>query len=248
MVKFPIVTVVHHYGESKSLIKENEMGYYIDLEKISIDKYRGILKSADLLPSRMILKENIDTNFDIIKNQNIRHVDELLKLLNNKKKLHDFSNQSDLNENYLTILIREIKSHRQKPNNIRDFQSITDDVILKFENIGIKNTLQLFNKVLTPKSRIEISKQYGIDKNEVLKLTKLTDLSRIRWVNHTFAYVLFEVKYDTVEKVANADFLELYDTIKQLNEERKIYKGHIGVHDMKLCVEAAKDVSLEIEY
>ena len=67
-------------------------------------------------------------------------------------------------------------------------------MILKFENIGIKNTLQLFDKVLTPKSRIEISKQSGIDKNEVFKITKLTDLSRIRWVNHTFAYVLLKFR------------------------------------------------------
>jgi hypothetical protein len=224
------------------------MGYYIDLENISIDNYKEILKSADLLPSRMILKDNLDINFDLIKKQTVKNLDELLKILKNKQKLQDFSKQSNLNENYLTILVREIKSYRPKPNKIKDFPSITDDVILKFENIGIKNTLQLFDKVLTPKSRIEISKQSGIDENEVLKITKLTDLSRIRWVNHTFAYVLFEAKYDTVEKVANADYTELYETIKQLNNERKIYKAHIGLHDMKLCVEAAKDVSFDIEY
>ena len=224
------------------------MGYYIDLENISIDNYKEILKSADLLPSRMILKSNIDHNFDLVKKQNIRNIDELMKMSKNKKKLQDFSKQSGLNEDYLTILIREIKSYRQIPNKIKDFPSIADDMILKFENIGIKNTLQLFNKVLTCNSRLEISKQTGIDENEVLKITKLTDLSRIRWVNHTFAYVLFEAKYDTVEKVANADYKELYETVKQLNGERKLYKGHIGLHDMKLCVEAAKDVSLEIVY
>lgn len=43
------------------------MRYYIDLERISIDQYKEILKSADLIPSWMILKENIDKNLDIIK-------------------------------------------------------------------------------------------------------------------------------------------------------------------------------------
>ncbi len=224
------------------------MGYYIDLKSISIDKYKEILKASDLLPSRLILKDNIDSNFDLITNQKVQYVDELLNMLKNKKKLQDFSKQSGLNDDYLTILIREIKSYRQNPNRIKDFPSIADDVILKFENIGIKNTLQLFDKVLTSKSRLEISKQAGINENEVLKITKLTDLSRIRWVNHTFAYVLFEAEYDTVEKVANADYKDLYKTVKRLNEDRKIYKGHIGLHDMKLCVEAAKDVTLEIEY
>ena len=101
---------------------------------------------------------------------------------------------------------------------------------------------------MTPQSRVVLSQQTGIDKNELLRITKLVDLSRIRWVNHTFAYVLYEVGYDRVEKVAGADYKDLHDKINRLNQERKLYKAHIGLHDMKLCVEAAKMVSLDIEY
>ena len=81
-----------------------------------------------------------------------------------------------------------------------------------------------------------------------MKLTRLTDLSRIRWVNHTFAYVLLEAGYDTAESVAKADYLELYETVKQLKQERQIYKGNIGANDMKLCVEAARGLSFELVY
>lgn len=76
----------------------------------------------------------------------------------------------------------------------------------------------------------------------------MVDLSRIRWVNHTFAYVLYEAGYDTTEKVANANYKELYEVIKQLNKERKFHPAHIGLRDMKRCVEAAKGLSLDIEY
>ena len=58
--------------------------------------------------------------------------------------------------------------------------------------------------------------------------------------------MLLEAKYDTVEKLASADYNERYELVKQLNEIRKFYKAHIGLHDMLLCVEAAKVVSLEI--
>ncbi len=224
------------------------MGYYIDLIDISIGKYRNILKSADLLPSRLILKNDIDGVFNIIQKQQIKNVDELQNALKNKNKVQDFSKKSGIPEDYLKILIREIKSYRQKPNNIKDFPGIAENVILQLKNFGIINTFQIFNKILTPQSRNEISNQTGINENEILKLAKLTDLSRIRWVNHTFAYVLLEAGYDTAEKVAAADYKELYEKVKKLNEEREIYKAHIGLHDMKLCVEAAKDVSLEIEY
>ena len=224
------------------------MGYYIDLEKISLEKYKDILKSADLLPGRMILKDNIDNNFELLKQQDVLNIAGLIERLKNKKKLQDFSIQSGLDENYLTVLIRELKSYRQTPNKLKDFPNITETVILKLEKIGIKNTLQLYEKVTTSESRNELCKQTGIDKEIVLTLTRLTDLSRIRWVNHTFAYVLLEANYDTTEKVAKADYKELYETVKQLNSEKNLYKGQIGLHDMKLCVESAKDIPLDIEY
>ena len=224
------------------------MGYYIDLKNISLDDYKEILKSADLLPRRMVLKENIDEIFDLIKKQKIETVDELQKALKNKNKLQDFSKRSGIQEDYLRILIREVNGYRQKPNKIRDFPGVSENVILQLENLGLRNTLQLFDKILTPQNRNEISSQTGISEPEMLRLAKLTDLSRIRWVNHTFAYVLLEAGYDTAEKVANADYHELFQKVKKLNEEREIYKGHIGLHDMKLCVEAARDVSFEIEY
>jgi hypothetical protein len=224
------------------------MGYYINLRNVSISKYKDILKSADLLPSRIILKNDIDDIFNIIKKQQIENVDELQKALMNKNEVQDFSKKSGIPEDYLKILIREIKSYRQSPNKIEAFPCISENVISKLKNVGIKNTFQIYDKILTLQSRKQFSNQIEISENEILRLTKLTDLSRIRWVNHTFAYVLLEAGYDTAEKVADADYKELYEKVKKLNEEREIYKAHIGLHDMKLCVEAAKDVSLEIEY
>jgi hypothetical protein len=50
------------------------------------------------------------------------------------------------------------------------------------------------------------------------------------------------------KKVANADYNKMYEKIKQLNKERKIYNGNIGAHDMKLCVEAAQGLDFDIEY
>ncbi|MCK4559399.1 MAG: hypothetical protein KAV45_06410 [Calditrichia bacterium] len=60
------------------------------MKNISIDKYRDILKSADLLPSRMILKDNIDDIFNIIKKQKIENVDGLQRALKNKNNTRLF--------------------------------------------------------------------------------------------------------------------------------------------------------------
>lgn len=224
------------------------MGYYINLENISIDEYKEILKGADLLPSRMILKNDIDEKFDALKELQIENVEVLRKTLSNKSKLQAISRQTAIAEDYLKILIREVRSYRQKPNRIQDFPGISKSTVQELDKLGIRNTFQLFDFVLTPESRRAISKQTGISDSEITRLAQLTDLSRIRWVNHTFAYVLHEAGYDSSANVAGADYKDLYERVCSLNDEREIYKGHIGLHDMKLCVEAAKDVSLDFEY
>jgi hypothetical protein len=224
------------------------MGYYIDLKSISIDKYKEILKTAELIPSWKILEKDIDKNLDVIKKCNIKNLDELLIALKDKDKVQEFSKRSGLEEDYLAVLKRVVNGYRQKPNRIKDFTCITEKTVVKLEKVGIKNTLKLYDMILTDEKREAISNKTGINKDEIIKLAKLTDLSRIRWVNHTFAYVLLEAGYDTTEKVANADHQELYKVVKQLNEKRKIYNAHIGVRDMKMVVEAAKDLIFEIEY
>jgi len=224
------------------------MGYFIDLKQISIERYKTILKSADLIPSWRVLKESIDENLDRIKEQDIQNLQELKDALKTKESALLFSKQSGLPEDYAMVLRRAIKGYHPKPNRIKDFPNVSENTARKLEKVGIKNTVRLFDSILTPASREVLSEQTGIDQDEVLKLTKLTDISRIRWVNHTFAYVLYEAGYDTVEKMANVDYTELYETVKQLNAERKFYKAHIGLSDMQLLVQLAKELSLDVVY
>lgn len=60
------------------------MGYYIDLEKITIDGYRNKLESAYLPPSRMILKDKLDERFGYFRSIGLKNVKELIQLLKKK--------------------------------------------------------------------------------------------------------------------------------------------------------------------
>jgi hypothetical protein len=224
------------------------MGYYIDLRSISIDKYKVKLGLSDLLPSRMILKDRLVERFNYFKSIGIKNVKDLQQTLKKKDKLAELSEVDCFSEDYLVILLREINSIQPKPNKISEFIGISPETASKLDKIGIKDTVGLYDNILTSNSRKELAVKANISETEILELTKLTDLSRVKWVGATFARMLYDVGIDSVEKASKADYVELHKKINQINKEKNFYKGQIGLHDMKLFVDAAKEVSLEIEY
>jgi len=224
------------------------MGYYPDLRKISIDEFRGMLSCADLIPSWMILKENIDSNLDKIKKHHIHNLQELKEALKSKSDVIELAKNIGLSEKYLTVLRRVVNGYHPKPNRMMAFPDLSAKTVTTLEKMGIKNTRQLFDKIKTGSQRDKLSQETGIDQETTLQLAKLADLSRIRWVNHTFTHVLCEVGYDSAEKVAHADPSELYQKVKDLNAEKRYYNAHIGIKDMQRLVEGAKLVPLEVQY
>lgn len=224
------------------------MGYYIDLESISLEDFQEKLRTSYVLPSRLILKEKLDERFEYFQKMGINNIQQLLEVLKDKKKLAETARIDCFPEAYLKNLYRELNSFHTKPNKMKDFQDIPGEVVSMLDKAGIKDTVDLFDKVKTPKNRKSLAAVTGVNDLDLLKLTKLTDLSRIRWVGVMFARILYESGFDTLEKVANADYMELYYRIIQTNKEKNLYKGKIGLNDMRLCVNAAQEVPVEIEY
>jgi len=224
------------------------MGYYIDLEQISIDEYQRYIEKSDLLPSRRIIKENLSERFSYFKNIGITNVLELQRMLKKNDKLTELAKINCFSTDYLKILLREINSIQPKPTKISEFKGISPDTIKTLEKHGFQNTFKLFDKIKTKNNRNELAKITGISAEEILELTKLTDLSRIRWVGATFARMLYDIGIDTVEKAANSNFTDLHLKINQTNKEKKYFNGNIGLNDMKLFVIAAKEIPMEVEY
>ena len=66
------------------------MAYYIDFHAITLDEYQGILQSADLVPSRRLLLNNIETIFAKIQSRGLRTLADLQDALKTKSRLQGF--------------------------------------------------------------------------------------------------------------------------------------------------------------
>jgi hypothetical protein len=224
------------------------MGYYIELSEITLDELQNDLKSSDLLPSQQILKVDIDKIFEKIKNQKNNNLAELQTALKTKKSMETFSSQSSLSIEYLTILRRLINSYHPEPRDIKDFSCLNEKIKTGLRELGIFTTVNLYDWIKNENERKKLKSNLDIADEEILLLTKLTDLSRLRYVNQTFAELLINSDYDTVDKIKKADYEKLYDNLIKINSEKGYFKGKIGLKDMKFFVNDKIYSTSAIEY
>ena len=223
------------------------MNYSIDFSKVTLDHYKDELKRRDFIPSRLILKEQAEIHFNAFKKAKITTLDQLFSRINGRETKAKLLMDKNVSENYLTVLLRELKSIQPKPVKLKEFTWISNKSIIKMEKAGISNTKLVYERLGKASDRKKFTIETGIEEPDIIELLKLSDLVRIQWVNSTFARVLFASGFDTVKKVSMADCEDLYNKVSLKNQELKLYKGKIGLNDMKLCIEAAKSIPAEIE-
>ncbi len=223
------------------------MGYYINFKEISIDEFRDKLKEADLLPSRVLLKTNLVERFEFFKQHGVSNLLELQQFLKKASNTELLVLSGVVPEEYLKVLLREINSLQPKPCKIEEFTMLDKTSIQKLSDLGIRTTLQLFDQVCKASARKALAENTGIPEDELKLLASLTDLNRVRWVGATFAQMLYKCDYTSAKVLATANYETLHSQINRLNKDSQFFKGAIGLHDIKLCVEAASDVSGEME-
>lgn len=223
------------------------MGYHSDLSKITLDAFQRKLESAWLPPGRMILREKISERFAFLRSMGINDVKALMQVLRNKKQLNEISTQELFTADYLTVLLREINSMVPKPNKLNEFSCVSVELLSKLKGHGITNTLQLYDMAFDAAGRQNLADITGIGAQQMTDLAKLADLSRIKWVGASYAQILFDLGADTVAKVAAADPMVLHGQINRYISEKKVFKGSIGLNDVRILVQTAADLPVELE-
>lgn len=222
--------------------------YHIDLEKFSLDEFKNKISESELIPSRKMLKDDIDARFKVLKDNNIHNLQDLTNILKTPKKTREFAQKSGLPEDYLLILRREVNSYTPKPVNLEKFPGVEKETVNKLKSAGIKNTAHLFKKVKTPEDRIKLAAELEISEEEILELTKLADLSRIKWVGPVFARIFLDSGTDTAEKVSEANAGSFYKKLVERNQEKKYTKAKFLESDVALCINVSKMVPKAIKY
>lgn len=222
--------------------------YSIDLQKFELTEYQEILTNKKLLPGRIILAENIENNFNLLKKEGIFTIGKLLDCLKTKNKIESFSQKTSLSVEYLTILRRDAGSFLSKPVHLREFPATSKTFVQKLAEHGILHSKHYFELTITANDRENMHKVTEASPDEILKLTNLSNLVRINGVGPVFAIVLYDAGFNTIEKICQTKANEIRNKIMALNREKNYTKVSLGLSDIVYMKNFAQKLPLVTKY
>ncbi len=212
--------------------------YYIDLEQYSLHKFKSSIQNRDMIPSRVILKENIEERFEILTSHGIRNLKVLIDTLKTKQKIDLFSTKANLSIDYLTILKREASSYHPNPIKLDRFPGIDPNDTEILEDLGIRNTKQIFEKVIIQGEMKQLSQLSGISIKKLNEFTSLADLARLYGVGPVFARIIYDIGINSVKTFMEYKAEELI----AIYEDKTGKKADFGVKDINFSIELANEL------
>lgn len=217
--------------------------YQIDLEKYSLQRFKKSIQARDLIPSRSSLKDELDDRFQILEDRGVTNLKELIDVLKTRNKVEQFSRETGLSIEYLTLLNREAKSYLSKPIRLDKFPNMQPEYLERLDELGIRNSKQLFIEAQNKADRERLSHETDIPLDMLNEMVGLSDLSRIYGVGPVFARMIYDVGIKSVKEFTEHtadDFIRIY-------EEQTQKKADFGVGEIEFSLELANELDIAVE-
>lgn len=214
--------------------------YHIDSRKYTLQQLKMNLLSRELIPSRKVLKEDIERRFKILEKMGILNLQDLINALKNKKKMEIFSSSSGISVDYLTLLRREANSYFPNPVPLNKFPGVSPQDLARLKEKGIKNSRHLFEQAGSDKDRKELAKKSGVSLEHLAELAGLSDLVRAYGVGPVFARILYDTGIHSIRRLIGYSPEEII----HLYEEKFNQKADFSLRDMQFCLEIARALDL----
>ena len=207
--------------------------YGIDPTQISLEEFRELTASRRMLPSRLMLQEQMERRFGVLHRHGMEHLGDLLKILGSKSKIEDFSRRTGLSTDYLVLLKREAGSYLARPFPLSAFPGISFEYIELLKSRGIRSTRDFYEKLQTRQEQSEFSAASGIPPYRLLEIFTLCELSRITGVGGVFARILYEAGIRSAKDFASLDPSALLERSRKVIEKYGYEAGKLGEKDMQ---------------
>ena len=196
----------------------------LDLTRIPLCAYRDLLRAQNLLPSRRLLLDDLDTRFAALSAAGIATIADLLQALSSAARITRLSAAAGIAQDYLKVLRREAGTLKAKRVPLTDFPDLDPALLEALAQRGIRT-----------------AGEYLRDTNASCgELYCLCSLVQINGVGANAATMLYRAGYRSVADIAAATAEEMLSRIAADQAAKRYYQGTLGVKDMQFCIDFAR--------
>ncbi|MGD2143714.1 MAG: DUF4332 domain-containing protein [Anaerolineae bacterium] len=118
----------------------------------------------------------------------------------------------------------------------------------KLVDAGINTAEALLQQGKTRRGRQTIADRTGISRKLVLKWVNRVDLFRVKGIGEEYADLLEAAGVDTVPELAQRNAENLYQKVREVNEEKRLVRRLPSLADVGQWIGQAKDLPRVIDY
>jgi hypothetical protein len=214
--------------------------YTLDPTQIGLERFKQLTRDRKMLPSRILLQQQIDQRFAKLHAAEILTLGDLLHRLRSHLKLEAFSKESGISREYLLLLKREAGSYLAKPFPLSNFPGIPFEYTEVLKSKGLKNTRDFYEGVRSAEQNTRLSQDTGIPLARLMELNALCDLSRITGVGGVFARVVYEAGIRSSNEFALTNAPKHYQLYMAVIDKYGYTAGHFSEEDIRYCIQYAK--------
>ncbi|MDF1574287.1 MAG: DUF4332 domain-containing protein [Bacteroidales bacterium] len=211
-----------------------------DPDRISLEEFRELTAGRKLLPGRLMLGEQMEERFKILKGAGIQQLGDLLRVLGSGPKIRSFSLRTGLAVDYLILLKREAGSYLARPCPLSGFPGIPFEYVELLKSRGIRHSKDLFEQVQTARQQERMAESTGIPSYRIRELLMLCDISRITGVGGVFARIVYEAGIRSVEEFARTPASEQLSRYQAVIKKYKYPAGKLGEEDIRYGIHYAR--------
>lgn len=202
--------------------------YSIDLSKITLDEFKRIMLSSQLLPSQRLILSDIEENIEKLKDKDIFNIQELHNLLKKRNDYPAISESMHIDKDYLVILNRMVNSFIVKELPLPKIKVFTEDELQALANEGIKNTKHYYETYINPENK----KKSNISPEKLEYALRIIDLLRMNGVGVDFAKTLYDMGIKSTSDYNKTTSDKILKSFKEFNKNSSLTRATLGITDI----------------
>jgi hypothetical protein len=222
--------------------------YSTDLTSISLDTFEETILTVDLLPSRKLLAEGVSDLVSELRLFGIDTLEDLRRLLRDKGRYADLVVDLGVDEQYLTVLNREVNSYVSTPVALSRLNVFTESELERLRLAGIRSTKALYEQCTLPLDREAIVVEHDLDEERLAVALALSNLVRINGVGPAFAHFLRGLGIRNPHDFNATDPLEILGRYRQSAGEKPDPGPDLRLEDVEYCRRFSLRLSNDIEW